>query len=50
MYEFTVCIILIKLTPRLVPALSDQQLNDLGVVTMGDRGALQAACQIDVFA
>ena len=34
------------MTPKLVPNLRDEQLNDLGVTTISDRAALQAACQI----
>ena len=30
--------------PKLVPNLRDEQLNDLGVTTIGDRAALRAAC------
>ena len=34
-----------QVTPKLVPGLTDSQLSELGVPTMGDRAALRAACQ-----
>ena len=34
-----------QITPAIVSALSDQQLSELGVTTIGDRAALRTACQ-----
>ena len=33
-----------QITPAIVSALSDQQLSELGVTTIGDRAALRTAC------
>ena len=34
-----------QITPAIVSALSDQQLSELGVTTIGDRAVLRTACQ-----